>query len=1259
MGRRYHSTLPQKKFKLFWEQRELFAVDDPDDLVAQAAQQELLEQQAAQEQEDWAKKTASDKRSPREMNPISGESMENVNQGLWFKMSERTSGVFKEVYVWELTDWIDPVKKERKEFSNFTEYLKADIWEHAVASGAFWAFFDKEGARMPLAMKTYFNEYFESSQGTDEYEKLQTKISNSKDSYWNQKMYEAFAKAIKNAKITKYEDTKKHFSWHFDSHVSTMKNNASVYIKEVKTKATEKFLTLEWRFPNSNIAKWLHNDLELNLKKLDWMYDDMWSELSAKSLIDWVDKTRQDEFYHREVLEWLRKHGLIQQDEQWACFKKVEKDGKTVHKLSIKKVKKLLDKLRSEYDNKDEKWRYWYEAIWDIQFYSYKKAVSGVSREYYQKYLDKIDKIESDIDYTLTQYDEYINIWNEIWEKTREDCLKELELLPTGTFWKREIHDMMAALDEWFHGARDAIHNLRRKWNITDDQRNLMFDRLNASIDFTKDDPLFWSIVWKDLNTVSDGFYKVFMNKGEEEEFDNADDGDKKKIKAKSALQTVKEMDHDQINKLFDDLLWAWEIRVWEDNQWNFWKSEKILQKHKGKKGCKDFIIHLDDLKDRVIEAKESNVWLSEQYKEINDKPEEKQTGFDKKRLESIQRAMQANAEVAAEGDLITKYIISNLDWWEEEHTEIYFLSLKDIFNAVKNAKEYWNEVFESRSKKTWHQLAWDVTKYIPWMQQLSSSELAKVSQEFNTQVEKWKEGFKTLDRKWVYNELLKNIKSKKGRYEKDHLQAVIDTLSDKWALQIVDNNLVKALNNHLPHWMKINMWHYIDSLDMWEKEAVLRSKFNYIFWDNELAQKVIKQNDSNIKTKTEEARSEYDRLWDAAWWRFERIYKNYLQMWYQSKPPSFNDQWQLIPGMIVNFWDSDQVDSAAYEQSLFFALEEFTMDPREALFYIVRWYATGLIPQNRLGEIEARGLYSKISFLQGLRWKPISYFRELDLLLTNDWKDPNAVSGWEMTPEIKDRVALLIRKLTDEDGWNRTDRNLQQADAVDPDLWRDIIWKASFAEFQSQIFWSTAWWRVKFKGQAWSAVTVWMTDEFETFWKHYATWKIDKVQQDNQADNMKETLKLWMALDAAKYSWTYQDSTKWSDVNKLSTKLAGAPPKISGPWVTLTNSDYASVLRNLTKDILGWVSWWNSVLTKIYDKPSKNYIEWNIKYLEDWEPRYTDEFDEVMGTPEAKARMIEVIEQYQNNWWIPTCWDNKDGQAWLDIWGLGWHKNN
>jgi len=33
-------------------------------------------------------------------------------------------------------------------------------------------------------------------------------------------------------------------------------------------------------------------------------------------------------------------------------------------------------------------------------------------------------------------------------------------------------------------------------------------------------------------------------------------------------------------------------------------------------------------------------------------------------------------------------------------------------------------------------------------MQQLSSSELAKVSQEFNTQVEKWKEGFKTLDRK-------------------------------------------------------------------------------------------------------------------------------------------------------------------------------------------------------------------------------------------------------------------------------------------------------------------------------------------------------------------------------------------------------------------------------------------------------------------------------------------------------------------------------
>jgi len=36
---------------------------------------------------------------------------------------------------------------------------------------------------MPLAMKTYFNEYFESSQGTDEYEKLQTKISNSKDSY--------------------------------------------------------------------------------------------------------------------------------------------------------------------------------------------------------------------------------------------------------------------------------------------------------------------------------------------------------------------------------------------------------------------------------------------------------------------------------------------------------------------------------------------------------------------------------------------------------------------------------------------------------------------------------------------------------------------------------------------------------------------------------------------------------------------------------------------------------------------------------------------------------------------------------------------------------------------------------------------------------------------------------------------------------------------------------------------------------------------
>lgn len=1247
MDRRSHNTLPSKFFKLFWEEKEVFAVSGPDadDL---AYQQELMRanqaNRSAQEKKRW------EVFSWREDNPISKEAREESEKWWWVTIWERKSDIYKKEFECEMTDWINPTKKERSAFPSFTDYIIKDIGEHIAAAWTLWAFIAEWDLKMPSTIKQYFEDYFSSQQGEAEFKELKNKIDSWDKKHWSKTLYHAFAEAIKQSRARSYEESKTLFCWYFDDHVKTMQVNTSKFVKWIKAHGLEKYKKLNESFPTSIIAQSIHNDLEVNFAKLNEMYDKMWTDLSSSALLQWIDMKKKDEHYFRNVLEWLKKEKIIKQEESWDCFDEVEIDGKSEFKLNINRVKALLNKLKKENDD-EKRWRHWYGKIWDIKYYAYKKSVSDISREYYQEYLDKIDKIESDIDYTLTQYDEYINIWKEVWTKTREDCLKELNTLPAWEFWEREKKDMLAAIDKWFSWARETILRLREKWNITGDDSITMLERFDPSVEGVINDPLFWSLVWKDLNTVSDGFYKVFMSKDEEEEFDNADDNDKKVIKEETALQKVKKMDHKAINTLFTELLWDWGVS--EETSWSFWKSEWLLRKHKNKPGCNDYIIQLDTLKDRVSEAKENCDKLGVEYDEINKKINK--TPSDEKRLSDILRAMQTHAEVAANGDMVTKYIISNLEWIEDENTEIYWLSLKDIFSAFKNTKDYLNEVLESRSKKTWHQLAWDVTKYIPWMQQLSSSELAKVNQEFNAQVEKWKEWFKTLDRKWVYEELKKNIRSP-WIYKKDHLQAVIETLSDKWALQIVDANLVEALNNYIPHWMKINCGYYINSLDMWEKEAVLRTKFNYVFGDNELAQKVIKQNDSNIKTKTEEARSEYDRLWDASWWRFSRIYKNYLKMWHRKDDKGevcFDEKWQLKPGKIVNFWDSDQVDSAAYEQSVFFALEEVTMDPREALFYVIRGYATGLIPQNRLSELESRGLYSKISFLQGLRWKPISLYRKFDLILTNNWMDTDATVDWKMTTSIKDRVGLIIRKLTDEDSWNRTDRNLQQADGVDPDSWRDIIWKASFAEFQSHIFGSTAWWRVKLKWQSWSAVTLWMTDEFETFWRNYETWKIDETQQNKQADNIKETLKLWMAIDAAKYVWTYHDTTKWSDANKLWTKLKNAVPKMA-PAVSMSNGEYANVLRNIAKDILSQVNWWDKIITKIYDKNAKPYIEGSA----DVDISYSDEFDEIMKTPEAMKKMIEVIQTYQNNGWIPTCWEDKKGREWLERWWLGWHRN-
>ena len=1215
-----HTTLTRSSKKIYWEERLVFV-------------------------ETW------------EWEGLFSEQAREIAE--WITQEDRISKWFNEWFEWELAAWLDPKDKERRNFWSFNEYLRYDIWEHAAAAWTIAAFLDDnpEAPKMPKKLKVLFeglinNPDAERVAGSGIKFKDEIKETIKGLDKKDKQMYEAFRNAIEINNIRSYEAAKKEIAWYFNGHVDQMKINTDNFVENKKIEAVTKYKKLRWFFPNSEIVKSLESELKDKFKSVKELYLWMDTKLGSDALISWINKEgkeRKEKLYYLNLIKHLTKNDIFLKSDADACFDWENKD-----KINISETKKRIKDFWRKGIKKFD------DNIWSLSWKAYREAVSQVSLEHYQEYIKKVNKVESDIDFIFSQYDEYIEIWEQFSPKfkNQDDCVAELKTLPRSLFSDSQINTFTSLIDSWFEWAKETIRQLKEQWVINEDQKITILDRLGSWIEITKSDPLFWSILWNDLSKIVNEFYKKFMTESEAEDFDKSDDDDKKKNKQKTPLQMIKEMDpywdnpDNSIEALYSKLLWTWGEST---DFWLFQKALDILEEHKKwSPDVQNAITQLLLLKTRVLEAKLKNDELLAQYKELENK--EDKTEIDKRSMDKLKLAMQVNWEVAAEWEMICKLVISKWQSASKKVTEVNWYSLMDAFNAFKNLKASF-ELIESRSKMKWHTLAWNVSKGIPWLKQLSSSELSQANQEFNSLVDKWATWFKKMDRKQVYEEL---INSKNWGYKKDHLQAVIVTLSEKWALQIVDNVFVDALNNWLPSWIKIDKKHFINTMSMAERETVLRSKFNIIFWDNELAQKVITENDSNFKSKAEKAVAEFNRLWASAWERTEWIFKNYLKLWKKLK--AFDSAWQIRPWEIINFWDDDSIESATFEESVFYCLLEVNYEPRQALFYLIRAFATWLLPINRISEFEWRGLFSKLSYFQMLRWKPLSLYKELDRILTNDWKDKNATEEWIVTEDIENRVWLVIRRLTDTDGWNRSDRNLKESSDTDPDIWRDVFGKVTFWEFKSQIAESAKWWIIKINARWWQNLIMWLNEELFTFWKDYQTWEIDKKMQNIQVDNLVNTLQVSLATSAIKEQKTWMSSARSSDLNPLG--IASLEKKaVMTIWSNdLTTRENLHIIWNIAKDVLSQVAWWEKILSKVYWKENEaSYFSWFKEESKDDEKEtkvsvsFDEEYNQVMNTQAAKDKLIEVVEKYQKNWWIPAINNNNKARECLTKKGLFW----
>lgn len=265
-------------------------------------------------------------------------------------------------------------------------------------------------------------------------------------------------------------------------------------------------------------------------------------------------------------------------------------------------------------------------------------------------------------------------------------------------------------------------------------------------------------------------------------------------------------------------------------------------------------------------------------------------------------------------------------------------------------------------------------------------------------------------------------------------------------------------------------------------------------------------------------------------------------------------------------------------------------------------------------------------------------------MMTKDDWSiDQKALewdfldSGWWFRPELAERVWRVIRKLSDEPMWKeRAKRNSQAMPSMDPDLTREAwAWRIAMTDTINLLKHSwNSWWM---KAQQWPLFILWLNHEFYTFGQDYATWNPSKENQNNQVDDLINTLWNFLLVDANQVSKTWiMVDYQWNKVLSLQDNEINWPLRTSSSG--LCANDYVKIMRNIAREVMDKVDWWKQIYKTVYDKEkAADYIQKD----------FIESFEEKMKTPQWRRALTEVVTKYQKNWWIPTYYNaNKAGEC-------------
>jgi len=1101
---------------------------------------------------------------------------------------DQRSDIFNAKQDFEIIDWIDSSWKKLENLT-YWQYLQKSLSEIGTMS---WLFSALENKDIPRSLKKAIKDKLEWRAETDmsEEEKAAFKVINEDSA-----MKEHFEKL----KDKNFEDWKQSIINGLNSNVSKMEFNLGNFSESIKQSKTEKHNKLKSKIWKSRtldlLSDWFDKEAGVFDQKIWWLRWRFWADW----IKDMFSKPEYLEEYLKNMINSIRKETNLSVNEYDACI---------LSNWSVNTTNAI--QVIEKYFQADDWWKTFFSPVEQdaMKLRAWNSALEKINKKYFDEFKRDFSDTESSLDMILGEYDEYIKLAEN--PKDKNDCEEVLKNLPIPEGYTKEL---IEAMNTWIDEFVQRISELNPDLPTEDFKKikeNIYWENWKFS-EISKD-PLFWTIMYNEFLKAEEHFYKEIMHK-EDELDDNW---------TWISWNDLNKKSPEDCDNAFTKILW------WKSDNKDGWDDKKWLLKEaydlfEAKKWWIESPVMIKNFLDEIGNWLQSAHSLNEKLKKNYNSP-----GKTDRERKGILKRMRANSRIAFDSEDVLEDRINQLNGVENNKNgiEIKYYSLADIASAYENITTFFDERYKEKSKMNGHELARNVSKNIN--DQLSNAQAAEQNRAYDWLVNKWKE---SLEKTSVPNLNKRLHEATIKKIDNDELEAIISMLAKKWMLQYDNENLLKALNKQLYSSEQINLKSFY-KLDFPWKQKLLKPIFKRIFnWSDTVFQEI---DDENTKTFTDTANwkaAEITKMGPWIWRREFEIYSDYMKI-AKEQGAIHEKTWQIKKWKVADYDEGENIDPMLLEEWIFYAIKEAaSKDINTMMFYLIRWFASWLLPVERLSQIEDRWTYNDFWQLNSFRGITLDEIKKLDLDLTDngDYKDLDPEK-----PFMRERINQFMEKMKNKtENHKRIVYDVNESQSMDKDLWQTMWDHIDYSTMEKSIFAKRSW-GARLDDIAWGNFISSYSTHLYHFWKDTSWEDISSEEIDNNSVKyMIWAMKSFLAVDSAKVVWNYKStSTSWDYWKIDSTSLKEDTPNMA-EWTTKI-WQHAWSVRFILQEAFWEMAGWNAILDKIYNTDDTyDYFQW-------WQWDFSSEFDDLfLGEKEEENTniLIKIIKKYQDLWKIPT----------------------